>query len=669
VLPDGAQRGNLVEGVREVRSSLMLNTGRAPVVVAEGTSRDASARLRPVAFDPGALQARVPNERLEFNIVGFGDSYAAGEGAPEGPGELGADGVPNGAGEHEEDWDLRAIARRGTVDVSGFTERTDPGTSEPRPNEERLARACHRSGVNGTRVAADTLHREWPQAGVNAESFACSGAKILNLVSDTYVGPDGFDKLTGWTQRPQIDQYRASLLASPRAIDAVTIGVGGNDAEMFNILLACLLDSVCGLDIPGNPLSARGVFNRNITELAGRYARLNSALAATRTVPSNHVFLTSIPSPLQRSAAENCATVELTGWPLAGAPSALVFNPLEIAFIQDDVFPSVQRGMSGGVQREMSAAASRHGWRFVNAHVRTFATHGWCTPQPWFGTLSSGLDTQGADINGLPFLSDALRFLNLPPLPLTGGVAHPNADGYRLGYGPAIADALRPLVRARVRPSRPDGLRVSAQSLFGAVTVRWNDRSTTETEFVLSISRNGGAPVEVRAGRGDARTEHTIPSTSAARLEVTVKACHVGEGVEECSLPSAPLRISNTRPAVQPAMLSVRDSFCNTACNPARMVWQPVVDPSFAHLFYEVEVDGVPIATQSNFLEVGTANSFRVRSCNLIGCGAYSAAHAGPREHDARSATSQMLASFCQGVRSSSPQPGEPSLDPAGLCQ
>lgn len=657
VLPDGEQRGVVREnGI--ARTSRIDTSG---VVIVDATR--SVSRLTPRRFVPGALVSRTPNEPIDLNLVGMGDSYGAGEGAPEIAGAHGPDGFATAAGESEETWDVDA-----TGDVPDYTVTIDPPpgrTREAPPSRARIAEACHRSGASGFEVAADTLAEEWPEVAIDRESFACSGAKTQELLTARYTGPGGSDELVGWALRPQLEQLELSLAERPRDVDGIAMSIGGNDMGFVPIMAACLADPACA----GAGSIARNILADGADGVATQYDEIGAALAEARIVSPRDVFLTAYPSPVRQgragssdpSRSELCSSVSLVGWP--SLLEVLALTSAEIAFADSVVV--------GTLNSQVREAAARNGFRVVDSHLAAFALHGWCSPDPWTGTVVSGLHTQGADIGNFQVL-DGLGFDAFVGVPLTGGLAHPNAAGFREGYGPAIADAFRGLVRARVRPARPSGLRVAAQTANGAIVVRWDDRSSTETDFRVRLTRLGGDVASEPSGEivwTEEATEYEIDARGRATYEVSIEACHTGVGVEACSAPTASLRVTNFPPVVVPGGLFVRNEFCNRGCLPGRVMWAPVDDPTFAHLFYEVEVDGVVIATQQTFLDVGEAGRFRVRSCNLTGCGRYSPFHVGPRSIDTTSDIERARDQACGELRANARRPGEPTPDPAGICR
>lgn len=702
VLPDGAQRGVVREGSAFVPSSLM---GSTPV--AEAAAR-AVEFLAPARFEPDALQRRTTNT-LAFNIAGLGDSYASGEGAPEEQGNHNGDGLADAPGERAEVWDRRARTRseaQGYVPPD-FTERA-PGVPasvplSPAPTEEDLATVCHRSGRNGTRRAAEILHAEWPRANVNAESFACSGAKILHLVAERdaggsdYRGPDGSDqrRLGVRAMLPQVEQLRRSLRASRRPLDALTVGIGGNDLNFATLIAACLADPGCHDDIPlllpGLTRTPRRLIADGRAGVDGepgaaeKFRRLAVSIDNLRAVRRSEVLLVDVPNLVRHHVAgtpasqtDVCEGVDMIGF---GATRSLVTQD-ETNFIDADVMP-VFRDVLGDARRA-------HGWTLVNAHVATSSHHGLCAGgASWFGTLLSGLERQGADIDVPRELETVIQaFVGGDadpdgfPFHISGGLGHPNLAYHVDGLGPAIADSLRPLLRAHVRPLAPINLRVSAQRFNGDISVRWDDRATTETEFRVRVRRvnvpgaagtDAGATTqpdgEERLRDPDMDTEYTIAARGRAAYDVDVRACHVGRDVsfEECSAYTPALRVTNFAPTVVPTGLTARNEVCPTAlaCFPARMAWAPVADPTGAHVFYEVDLDGRRFITQGTFLEESVGTSFKVRSCNLVGCGPFSPPHVAPR----RATLTTGISAHCQSLRATQRLPGEPTLDPAGLCR
>lgn len=672
--------GWIVLSEEEQRGVLRQNTTRVPsrlegrVVIAE-VSRPLVSRLEPARFTPTALRRRTANPAIDFNVVAMGDSYGAGDGAPEVAGSHGLDGVVNRAGERSETWDVDATTR-----VPDYTERRDPlpGMSvEPRPSERRIAEACHRSGRNGFQVAADTLAEEWPGVEINRESFACSGAVLAHLLDDPYGGAGGSDELRGWQLTPQFEQLDSSLDAAPRDLDALQMSIGGNDMQFVPLMAACAIDPAC----EGDGSFSGWLLSEGAMSVPAGYARLADEIGARRLLPDDHVLITAYPTPLRHGNAATsdptdsiaCTELGASGFELPGEELVEVFSDAEIEW--------ADRVAVGTMNREVRNAATEHGWTFVDDHLARFRQHGWCAEAPWIGTLRTARERQGLDAFGLG------PFDNLPtPLDevtleissgFSGGFAHPNLDGYEQGYGPAIADAMREILLARVRPTRPGDLRVAAQALNGSITVRWDDRSSTETDFRLGIERiSGTGEASHTVIHTAANTEYTIAARGASSYLVRLEACHTGaDGHESCSVPAAPLRVTNFPPTVVPTGLVSRDAICNLTCSPLRMAWNPVVDPTSAHVYYEVETfdeSGVAMArytTLASFLEAGTADRFRVRSCNLTGCGSFSAAVDGPTATDIRSDADHQLDRFCASTRSTARLAGEPSLDPAGLCR
>ncbi len=153
-------------------------------------------------------------------IVGIGDSYGAGEGAPE-------------------------VHRRGdepALWADGFWP-DDPATAE-RDREHRIS---HRSSLAAAAQMALRLEQADPHTSVTFVFVAASGAEIFPGALEPYAGIDnepGHDKDN--PMKPQLDQI--AELVSGRTIDALVMSLGGNDAGFVRAIMAPLMTDFAGGD-------------------------------------------------------------------------------------------------------------------------------------------------------------------------------------------------------------------------------------------------------------------------------------------------------------------------------------------------------------------------------------------------------------------------------------
>jgi len=212
---------------------------------------------------PAANSKPIPT----FVMVGFGDSYGSGEGAPAQPGRYAFN------------------PKSGYYEASRKVVWTKGGTVM----DER----CHRSPNSGLNQAADLLRRTFAgKVNVLFRNFACSGASIRYSVDATFGGvngsPDSGGILTDYTGMgpdkkslpvipPQVEQANDWLAQGQLSqVDAVLVNIGGNDAGFGRMLALCAVNQYlgplgelagsddCAKQVMGEPLP-----NANASEVIG----------------------------------------------------------------------------------------------------------------------------------------------------------------------------------------------------------------------------------------------------------------------------------------------------------------------------------------------------------------------------------------------------------------
>src|SRR5919197_3782942 len=264
-----------------------------------------------------AASALAADDRPVYRVVVFGDSYAAGEGAPGTPGSYNADGTPKDP-PHPAVW-------KGTPDdvaLTGEASETNLLTG---------ARRCHRSPRAPVPQAVKLLSDRFPQIHFTFRSFACSGARI----EEGFTGPYGFAEPidVGNKVPSQISQTNTYLgdLSSDKRIDALVMNVGGNNLGFGKIIQNCAgvpinfdpcsppeasnngegnrdTDNVLrkGIGIEGEPENKSGLdaLPAMFDFLADRIDGSGTGLS----VAPHHVFLTGAPNPLA-GGFDGCASL------------------------------------------------------------------------------------------------------------------------------------------------------------------------------------------------------------------------------------------------------------------------------------------------------------------------------------------------------------------------
>jgi hypothetical protein len=337
-------------------------------------------------------------------------------------------------------------------------------------------RSCHRSALSGQVQAAKLLEAADPRTSVTFIHLACSGATVWNgLIGEEYNGPEpGPAKVP-----PQIGE--AVRLAGGRALDALVVSIGGNDVGFAKVIQACVLQLKCFENPPTTDPAAMGYIDEMCTplgplaplctdyfgglsapsesaesiflgsgtacggaagddvgevgldDLACNYARVQEELETLRTQGDLHglfgeegrvgVYLTAYPSITRREPDSPGGPTEPCGFdptaPAAGRAKNLPGVPLpEILWAESFVVPRLAGAME--------AAATLHGWRYVDGHVAAFDGHGYCADDNWIVRIPESVQTQARPI---PLLASFL------------GSVHPNPAGHE-EYAHAIAEAL-----------------------------------------------------------------------------------------------------------------------------------------------------------------------------------------------------------------------------------
>jgi hypothetical protein len=353
------------------------------------------------------------DERALYRVVAFGDSYAAGEGAPGTPGVYDADGT---------DPHPRAVWS-GTATDTGFTGDTETGVLG--------ARRCHRSPRATAPRAVKALASRFPDIDFTLRSFACSGAKIDVGVMQSYDGAEDIDpdhKVPAQIQ--QANDYLATLPAASRRIDALVMNIGGNNLGFADVIKRCtgipiasgdcqppashdaenMILTGAGTDRPDETGldDVPGLYN----ELAGRLDRTASSGLKISRVP-DHVFLTGVPNPL---AGDFGGCASLTG-PFDYENR---ISPVEIPWLTGTAFPTLNGAFSAG-------AGTR--WTFVSTEAAV--PRGMCAANSaMLNRNRDALRTQGANVAAFGAVAS-----------VSGGWVHPNASGYA-AMGPLLADAM-----------------------------------------------------------------------------------------------------------------------------------------------------------------------------------------------------------------------------------
>jgi hypothetical protein len=285
----------------------------------------------------------------DYLIVSIGDSYASGEGNPD---ILPAGGQPIGT------WRLDEY----------------PPTWADKP--------CHRSWTSGPALAAEQIEKADPRTSVTFVSVACSGATIAEGLLGEYATPPGRapgDKpLTA-----QVEQVRrllcpredsryclgSSRSAEPLHIDALMIGIGGNDIGFGPIVRKCAEIFVQGKECHLRQDVLDDV-RQGFQNLPGQYRKLDEKLRSTLSY--SDAYLPEYPNPLFDADEQICD--ELIFEDAKHGVNGRVSNA-EAAWANSEVVARLNQ--------EVHTAAGVHGWKSVDGISEEGLPHGYCADDHW----------------------------------------------------------------------------------------------------------------------------------------------------------------------------------------------------------------------------------------------------------------------------------------------
>jgi hypothetical protein len=602
-LADGEQRGTVLINA-QANASTLLGAG----VVCSGCGERLTIGLTPAPFTP-ATAIVTENKLAHFTVLGLGDSYMSGEGAP------------NTKGVHRDD---------GTVVTAETWSPGLPANASPLLNGYSVAekavlkteaQACHR-GLSGLDIAITDLQRRWMTVDVVYQNFACSGAVTGDLTTNSVSGHASCsDRATAEEKRdcfqladdlpspglirPQLTAAREFLARQRLHADAVVMSIGGNNFGFGDLVKECI---VSDCSTRASTLPARA------SALAASYASLATSLQA-RVLPAN-TFLASYPFPLSKGASSSCAGDDFSDVLLSGGtlvPDAL-FTGITAA---ESTFAGTMLGSLNGA---VASAVTTHGWKPITSHLASVTGHGVCTTDRWFNGIRDAVRTQGAD--------------RVTPLPLVDfgklsfGMVHPNDLGHRNAYAPAYLEALSTHLEAFVKPRPPRNFRPVSFAVENGrrlVTFQWDDVNTSEFKHIIS-SPTLDTVVEVA---GDV-TQAVFDMGNAGGDSFTIQACAKGpfgdaggpsgQDTKICSAKSAPVAVAAVKPKHIPTNVGGTSPFPGGSL----LTWQ---DISPDRIFSTVEVEAAGglerYAVASNQLSITYAGNrrFRVAACNNLGCG------------------------------------------------
>lgn len=607
------KHGGQVRGTASIGSTTVAAPTLSPtteIAISPGTL----ASLSPAAMTPDTLSQPTANT-TKFVWAAAGDSFASGEGNPEA-----------GIGD-----------RTNVESFTGLRWGNDTAIFVPHGSASLAAdvTTCHRSDEAAAPKAARTLQATYQGMAIRLGFVACGGATTAALIG-TYTGPGTTAaSLLGnarVTQPAQLDRI-ADFAAAQGRLDALVMSIGGNNAGFGEIITDCIS--------PVNPLNCSGKWDpllderlASLTSPGGGYDQVNDRIVALFG-PNLPVLIQKYPNPLHDGST---STPPVCQGPDYDGNAEVGVGGYDDA-LQDNISLAEANwafGIAGRLNAAVDVAANSFGWTPVGGHLAAFNGHGVCTAQPFVNLNSAALRTQGRDI------PDTLFFL------FSSGFMHPNNAGYSR-MASATVDTLRPLVDnvARGGLAAPTNVRVAAATRNGALTLRWNDRATSENAYEVLVlpARIQDAPLvivppgAIRVGDGyrvrlsGANTQQYLADfAGGGRFTFKVRACQTGirfiEGLGpefQCGAWSAQITGTNVDPAAPTGLQLTRQTLTTLVSD--RLTWSPQVD-AIEFVVRVEQIDGSATETRTTgtsftLFQPPIGVRYKVAACNRVSCSLY----------------------------------------------
>jgi hypothetical protein len=293
-------------------------------------------------------------------IVGMGDSYASGEGAP----------------------DLPASFVEGRLDKDLLHSHIEP-RRDLVGNAMWLDRGCHRSMYSYQFKTALELAIEDPQRAITFVSYSCSAATTDNIISKKQVATEIKGKV-----EPQLKKLEALLGTggSARQIDYVLLSTGGNDVAFADYVRYVviphrwhfLLGLFGAVKTPKQVKTEMAIRKRLIGADGkdGNYKRLSEAMFGRLKINGcstagkcDRVLLTLYPDPTRKPDNGVCeGDVFSSRFKHEESRDKRIKNVDEFVV---KPLESVEMDPSGPIAL---------GWTLITSHLNEYLKHGFCVP-------------------------------------------------------------------------------------------------------------------------------------------------------------------------------------------------------------------------------------------------------------------------------------------------
>jgi hypothetical protein len=364
-----------IDGLAHNNGAVVRDLTGGPVIDTNLPNGQYTVTLTAIGSNGVQLSTSQSVKVVNYLIVAMGDSYISGEGNPHLP----------------QQYDFLGFATSGAKWAQGLD---DAVTASHR--------RAHRSGYAGVVQSALDLENSDPHSSVTFVSVAHSGATIEHGIN----GPQDSIDAGEWGSDPsQIHQLESII--GYRAIDALVLSIGGNDAGFADIA-----GSLVQLE-PGSPnyqanLDAlwQDAATRRSNLVNNLLPELDDALAAAHFW-KGQVYLAEYPDPTHDATGGTAQKI------LDDISGGLEVDQNELNLVRANVLAPLAK--------EMAKFARDQGWEYVSDISSAFNTHGY---GDWFRTATDSVVMQGPLNNRFVISSDDKA--------ATTGTLHPIGDGLQV---------------------------------------------------------------------------------------------------------------------------------------------------------------------------------------------------------------------------------------------